>query len=287
MATTTRLKRAAAASLTGVMAATCLTLATASTAEAAGHAPTTRVWITKHRNIKMPDVIRPGLHRFVVRSAKGSGFQIVEARPGYTKREAARDIRRGVERGKVRPFKSFERNIELRGGVSSAPGDRGVMFARLQPGTYWAVDVDGPALARKIETFRVAGHGVHGRLPGAKIIVATGVHEWAAKPLVIPNAGRLRFYNPSAQSHFIDMAKLKQGKTVADFEEWMANGFEGPSPVRFNVSTGTGVLDSGRAMSFRYRLPPGNYLLVCFWPDPEMDMMPHAAMGMYREIRLR
>lgn len=281
------LRSAAAGVLSGVLTVTALTAVTTTAADAATHASTVRVWITKHRNIKMPDVVRPGVHRFVVRSAKSSGFQIARARPGYTKLELKRDVERGLEQGKPRAFKRFERNVELRGGIPSAPGDRGVMWARLQPGTYWAVDTNGPALARKIETFRVAGSSVGGRLPGAKILVASGEHDWANRPLVIPNSGRLRFYNPSGQSHFVDLVKLRPGKTVADFAQWLEGGFQGPPPVNFDRALSSGVVDSGRAMSMKYRLPPGNYILACFWPDPDMQMMPHALMGMYRQIRLR
>lgn len=281
------LRTTAAALLSGVLTATALTAVTTIPAAAAAEAPTVRVWITKYRNIKMPNAIRPGVHRFVVRSAKSSGFQIARARPGYTKLELKRDVRRGLEQGKPRAFKRFERNIELRGGVPSGPGDRGVMWARLRPGTYWAVDTNGPALARKIETFHVAGAPVRGRLPGAKILVASGEHDWANRPLVIPNSGRLRFYNPSGQSHFIDLVRLLPGKTVADFAQWIEGGFQGPPPVDFDRAVSSGVLDSGRVMSLKYRLPPGNYILACFWPDPDEQMTPHALMGMYRQIRLR
>ena len=36
-----------------------------------------------------------------------------------------------------------------------------------------------------------------------------------------------------------------------------------------------------------YRLPRGNYVLVCFWPDASMGGMPHAFMGMYRGIKVK
>ena len=36
-----------------------------------------------------------------------------------------------------------------------------------------------------------------------------------------------------------------------------------------------------------YRLPRGNYVLVCFWPDANMGGMPHAFMGMYRGIKVK
>ena len=37
----------------------------------------------------------------------------------------------------------------------------------------------------------------------------------------------------------------------------------------------------------KYRLPKGNYVLTCFWPDASMGGMPHAFMGMYRVVKVR
>jgi hypothetical protein len=48
----------------------------------------------------------------------------------------------------------------------------------------------------------------------------------------------------------------------------------------------TGVLSPGKSMSFSYRLPRGNYVLMCFWPDADMGGTPHVLMGMYRGLRV-
>jgi hypothetical protein len=35
-----------------------------------------------------------------------------------------------------------------------------------------------------------------------------------------------------------------------------------------------------------YRLPRGEYVMLCWWPDAEMGGMPHVFMGMHRAITL-
>ena len=40
-------------------------------------------------------------------------------------------------------------------------------------------------------------------------------------------------------------------------------------------------------MTADYKLPKGNYVMLCFWPDATMGGMPHAFMGMIREIKLK
>ena len=39
-------------------------------------------------------------------------------------------------------------------------------------------------------------------------------------------------------------------------------------------------------MTVDYDLPPGQYVVMCFFPDPKMDGMPHALMGMLEMIHL-
>jgi len=48
----------------------------------------------------------------------------------------------------------------------------------------------------------------------------------------------------------------------------------------------TGTLSPGRSMTVDYDLPAGQYVVMCFFPDPKMGGMPHALMGMLRMIHL-
>jgi hypothetical protein len=51
-------------------------------------------------------------------------------------------------------------------------------------------------------------------------------------------------------------------------------------------STGTGVISPGRSQIVAVHLPPGKYLLACFWPDDRTGM-PHAMMGMWKLVTLK
>lgn len=290
MSLVSRVRRTGTAALSGAVAASALVVATTGTTQAAqDEASTIRVRITKYHNVKMPDVMRPGVHRFVVRSTKAAGFQIVRPHAGYTKREAMRDVRVMFERPRV--LKRFERNTELIAGVSSRPGEPGIMWARVPRGSYWALDTNPSRLpARKVDTFRVAGERLHGVLPGRATLRAVNEVDWAQRPKAIPGSGRLVFRNNSTDNHFLGIAKLSKGKTIADFEEWveqLMQGNETRPPVRFDVGLDTGVVGPGRAMSLKYDLPPGKYVMVCWWPDADMDNMPHVLMGMYRGLTVR
>jgi hypothetical protein len=270
-----------------VMASTGLVVATTSSA-AAAPGDTTKVKITGRNFVKMPTTLAPGLHRLVVRSAGQSAFQMVRPAAGYTKTQLANDVAAGFE-GNVRAFKRFERNVVLVGGVSADSGERGVMWAKLKRGRYWAFDTDPSRfLASKMLTVHVRGDRVRGALPGDATLTASGNAAWAPDPASIPASGKVTLRNESNANHFFGVSRLKAGRTMADvdaFVEAIANGDNpGKSPIRFNVGFESGVVGPGQAMTMKYDLPAGEYVMVCFWPMPEHDFMPHMFMGMYRQL---
>lgn len=99
-----------------------------------------------------------------------------------------------------------------------------------------------------------------------------------------------KFVVRAAGNHFIEMGRLLPGKTVADFKAWIEATKEGqnvPPPIDESASMDTPALSPGHSITWHYKLPRGNYVLACFWPDADMGGMPHAFMGMYRGIKLR
>ncbi len=260
------------------------------TAAQAGGAPTVHVRINADRQVSMPSRLRPGVHRFVVRSAKSSSFQIVKPHAGYTKHKLAHDV--AVMFGDVKALKRFERNVRLVGGVASRHGERGVMWTRLGVGHYWVVDTnDNNTTPADLFDLRVGGRGIGGHLGGAATLRAINEVDFAKRPRAIPSSGRVVLRNDSEDNHFFSMAKLLPGKTMKDFRKWIkgaANGEQAPPPVDESApGMESGVLSPGAAMSMHYNLARGHYVLICWWPDAEMGGMPHAFMGMYRGVRVR
>lgn len=277
----------------GFAAASVLTVTTSTADAKAGDGGTGRlvnVFVADNHNVIMSQRLRPGAHKFVIRSGGEAGFQLARPAAGYTKREATRDIQRGVNGGRLPALRRFERNITLLGGMSTAPGDPATMWARLRTGTYWAIDTVGRPLARRILTVRVAGTMLRGGIAQGAVLRAVNSTKWAARPASIPRQGRLTFRNNSTSNHFVILAKLAPGKTMRDFRRWInqaKQGIDAPPPIDFANELGTGVVSPGAAMTTTYSLPRGNYVLTCFWPDASMGGMPHAFMGMYRGVRLR
>lgn len=288
----------AAVSALGITAAAVLTAATPSSASAPPAPPTVQVFVTQGHVVRMPTRLRPGVHRFVVRSRAAAAFQLVKPRAGYTKREVSHDVNRGFSGSEspdpagLRAIKRFERNVVLIGGVSSRRGHRGVMWADLASGKYWALDTNLRRLVpSKILTLTVGGRRVAGSIHGTATLRAIHEVDWASRPRSISHAGLLTFRNDSVDNHFVVLARLAKGKTVADFRRFVDKINHGQDPGKPPILE-TGGLDSGAVspgheMTLRYDLARGRYVLMCFWPDADHGGRPHAFMGMFRGLRLR
>lgn len=253
----------------------------------AGYVP---VSITAAHNVVLPATIQPGVNQFrVTTEAKSSGFQLVQLASGYTLDEAIDDIDKGLDNGSsIKALKRFEANTTLLGGVNVAMGKVGKLTVSLAPGSYYAVDIERNRPSA-FTAFTVAGADTGATMPEGPTIRAVKSASWAKNPKSIPRRGTLTFENFSSNNHFVGLVKLRPGKTVADFGDWidaLTQGQNGPPPVDFGKSFDGNVVSPGHTAAMNYRLSRGNYILICFWPDASMGGVPHGFMGMFRGIKV-
>lgn len=116
-----------------------------------------------------------------------------------------------------------------------------------------------------------AGHA----MPNVVTVVANDYRFDA--PTEIP-AGLTRFVLKGAgqQIHHATIARLDDGKTVADLQA--AFKTPGPPPSWVTFIGGPNVPDPGEEANATVDLPAGNYALICFVDTP--DKVPHFAKGM-------
>jgi len=265
---------------------------TGSTAGAAGQAaPSERaagmvaVSIDRAGVITMPTALPPGVTTFkITTTRRQAGLQLVAFAPGYTVEQATLDVENGLNKNRIKALKRFEANTTLLGGVSASRDKAGKLAVDLEPGTYYAVDSNktgSPWLQ-----LSVGGVDTGASMKVDATLTAVDSTKWAKRPAAIPRNGWLRFRNRADQNHFVIMVKLLPGKTLDDFADFLEKE-SGPPPVDFRTGLDSGVLSPGHDMAMKYRLPKGNYVLTCFWPDASMKGMPHAFMGMYRVVKVR
>ena len=245
------------------------------------------VSITAAHNVVMPTTIQPGVNTFrITTEAKSSGFQLVQLAEGYTLEEAIEDIDKGLDKGQsMKALKRFEANTTLLGGVNLTAGKIGKVAVDLEPGSYYAADIERNRPSA-FTAFTVAGADTGAAMPSGPTIRAVASTKWAKNPKSIPRRGMLTFENFSDSNHFVGLVKLNPGKSVTDFGDWIQSE-NGPPPINFATGFDSNVVGPGQTAAMNYRLPKGNYVLLCFWPDASMGGMPHAFMGMYRGIKVK
>lgn len=265
------------------------TASVADARSAAAGGQVVNVVVNRNRTLTMPGTIRPGLTNFRITSRRAASFQILQTAPGYTPREAARDANAAFTKNNLKALRRFEANTTLLGGVDTRPEKPTRMSVKLPRGSYWALDVSAPLLdPAKVFGFTVSGTSVGGRNTG-RIIRAVDSTKWGKLSQHLPTQGRIWFQNRSTENHFIVLAKLAKGKTMADFRRWVQQTKQGQQvapPVSMRGGLSTGAISSGKSMSLPYRLAAGDYVLMCFWPDADMGGTPHVLMGMYRGLRV-
>jgi uncharacterized cupredoxin-like copper-binding protein len=91
--------------------------------------------------------------------------------------------------------------------------------------------------------------------------------------------------NQGTQVHELNLFKLNPGKTVADAKAYVLTPPGTPPPAGpppFTEVTGTVGLTPHQSAWLTMDLAPGNYMLICFFPDPTKKNIPHALEGMVK-----
>ena len=177
------------------------------------------------------------------------------------------------------------------GAVNS--GDSSVVTAALTPGNYLILcfipSLDGtPHVAkgmfrRLVVTPAPAGAAVAAE-PKADVTVTLSDYAFATSVPLTAGTHTIRIENNGPQLHELTIDRLAPGKTLADWQKWLAGGMRGTPPV---TSAGgfTGP-DKGKVGWLTITLTAGNYLLNCYVPDAK-DGKPHFLHGMVQQVTIR
>ncbi|HJR65278.1 MAG TPA: hypothetical protein VJ802_02530 [Gemmatimonadaceae bacterium] len=149
---------------------------------------------------------------------------------------------------------------------------RSILIAAAAAGVLGACAKDDADRAATADS--AAEHAGHA-MPNVVTVVATDFKFDA--PASIP-AGLTKFVLKGAgqQIHHATIARLDDGKTVADLQT--AFKTPGPPPSWVTFVGGPNVPDPGAEANATVDLAPGNYALICFVDTP--DKVPHFAKGM-------
>ncbi len=208
---------------------------------------------------------------------KPAPVSIVSFARGYTLRELAKDYA-ATSKGDMKALKRVIANTTWHGGLMS--GSTGTIVLP-RAGTYTALVMANKIMAPT--TFRV-GAVKASKAPSvdATLTARNGLKWGGASHL--PAKGTLKFKNADDQPHFALLQQVQEGTTMEQVMEGL-QGEEEPAWL-LPAWAQTDTLSPGRQMTMDYELPVGQYVLLCFFPDPKMKGMPHAMMGMAKMVHV-
>jgi hypothetical protein len=224
--------------------------------------------------------LRAGRYHFHVVTAAGDHtLQLLHFRAGYSAQQAQKDFNDAFG-GNVPAVQRVDHNVVFRGGAEARPKHPGDMVVTLGAMQYAAVDQNGNAAAILNVTGtapkqpQVAYHGTYTAFS----------YGWALSSR-LPASGTVRFLNQADQPHFLVLQHVKSSTTAAQVRRSFKSTSQSQPTWALKETAQGGVVSPGKAQLLTYHLPPGKYLVACFWPD-YFTGMPHAFMGMWRLVTL-
>ena len=220
--------------------------------------------------------LRAGRIKLAVKG-KPAPVSIVSFAKGYTLRELAKDYA-ASNKGDMSALKRMIANTTWHGGLMTG-GTGTIVLPRA--GTYTALVMANKIMAPT--TFRV-GSVKAAKAPSVDAtITARNGPAWGGASH-LPTKGTLKFKNADDQPHFALLQQVQEGTTMEQVMEGVQSEEEPEWLLPAWAQTDT--LSPGRQMTMDYELPVGQYVLLCFFPDPKMKGMPHAMMGMVKMIHV-
>jgi hypothetical protein len=171
--------------------------------------------------------------------------------------------------------------------LPAGPGAHNDATLRLEAGNYVMLCVipaaDGMPHVMKgmVKPITVVDRGApEAPLPPADIVMTLDDYKFETSIEISAGVHTIRIENAAPQSHEVVALKLQPGKTAQDLLAWSAKP-AGPPPA-IPVAGITGIA-RGEVNQVTADFTPGEYVLVCFWPDAK-DGKPHFMHGMIRQF---
>jgi len=230
-----------------------------------------------------PDTIPAGLTTFrMVSEGREPHQAVVAGAPGKTFAELEAAL---LREGPIPDWLT----IPAGPGVVAA-GDSSIVTANVSPGNYLILcfipSLDGKphimkGMYRRLVVTPAPQGAAAAAEPRSDVTVTLSDYAFATSAPLTAGTHVIRVENSGPQLHELTIERLVPGKTLADWQQWMAGGMRGTPPAE--PAGGLVGPDRGKVGWLMITLKPGNYLLNCYVPDTK-DGKPHFVYGMVQQI---
>lgn len=237
----------------------------------------------------VPDTIPAGLttFRLVNQGKELHHASLIRLKDGKTVADFQSGLQAMKTQGPPPPWISF-----VGGPNAVTPGDTGLTTQTLEPGNYvfvcWIPTADGmPHIMKGMMRAMVVKAAPAAPTPAAAeptagFSITLSDYDFALSAPLTAGTHTIRVENGATQPHEVVITALPPGKSLQDFIAWEKGGEKGPIPTGKWLGGVVGM-DPGGHAQFTATFAPGNYLLLCFWPDAK-DGKSHIVHGMAKQI---
>ena len=239
----------------------------------------------------MPDTVPAGLTTFRLENrGREPHHAVIVGAPGksFAELEAA-----AVPKGSEAEW--WHALLELQPTFPGGPavimaGDSSIITTKLTPGNYLVAcfipSPDGKwhvqkGMVRRLVVLPAPTGVLAAAEPTSDVTVTLSDYAFALSAPLTAGTHTIRVENSGPQVHELGIERLAPGKTIADWQRWLAGGMKGESPSM--PVGGLAGPDKGKVGWVTLTLTPGSYLLLCYVPDVK-DAAPHFVHGMVKEI---
>lgn len=117
---------------------------------------------------------------------------------------------------------------------------------------------------------------------GRIVNISAADYTFTAPDSIPAGVTTFEFVNSGPELHHVQIVRLEQGKTMADFQAAAQSHGPPPAWITFVGGPNGGIPDGKSTVTVTVSLTPGQYVLLCFIPSP--DGKPHVAKGMVRPL---
>lgn len=211
------------------------------------------------------------------KSVQDSDMQLLRVEGDHSAEETVEGLKSATE-GKPFPDWFF-----AAGGAGATPaGESRTVTQVLEPGTYYAFDVEGNLDAKSAATIEVGGETSDDEVE-ADSTVSAFEYGFESDALTTGNT-EVVFENTGAQPHHIVYAPLDGDATAEDVKDFFKTE-KGKPPFDDKEVKSTAVIEGGEGQLVTLDLEPGRYALLCFVSDRQGGP-PHAVKGMVGEVEV-
>ena len=195
----------------------------------------------------------------------------------------------GVTLDELRAFTSRssavpDRLIAIETNETVAPGANFETAVRLAPGTYVALGniPDGRGLGPAVE-FEVTTPP--SGAPAPKVAARFRLYDYGIiGPAKIRGRGTVQISNIGQNLHFLAGIRLNPGVNAAKAARDLVSGGGGQGPPPGEFVSFIGVVSPDTTNAVKINLPPGRYVIACFFADRHSAGRGHNSFGMVKRL---